>query len=92
MRTSRGAPSLVAVDARAPAVQNRAVTDPDDAAPNRARDPEARLAALELEVERAHHVLDEVGVPRSFRPPGARDPVDYALHARLELLFEEEDD
>ena len=53
---------------------------------------EARLEALELELERAHRRLDEYGVPREFRQPGVRDPIEYSLEARLRLVLDEEDE
>ena len=52
---------------------------------------EARLDALELELERAHRLLDEFGVPREFREPGERDPVEYSLDARVRLVLEEDE-
>lgn len=58
----------------------------------RLRRAESRLEAAELELERAHRLLDEVGVPRGFRAPGERDPVDYGLAARLQLLLDDLDD
>jgi len=52
-------------------------------------DPEARADAAELELERAHHFLDQLGIPREVREPGQRDPLELSLLARLELAFEE---
>ena len=49
----------------------------------------ARLEAVELELERAHRLLDEIGVPREFREPGARDPMEYSLDGRVRLLLED---
>lgn len=54
------------------------------------RRAEGRAEAAELELERAHRLLDEVGVPREFREPGERDPVEYSLEARLRLLLEDD--
>jgi len=52
---------------------------------------EARAEAAELELERAHHLLDEYGVPREFRDHDQRDPTDYSLEARLRLLLDDLD-
>jgi len=51
---------------------------------------EARAEAAELELERAHHLLDEYGVPREFRQPGERDPTDYSLESRIRLVLEDQ--
>ena len=51
---------------------------------------EARAEAAELELERAHRLLDEVGVPREFRAAGQRDPTEFSLEARLRLVLEDE--
>ena len=51
---------------------------------------EARAEAAELELERAHRLLDREGVPREYRAQGERDWVEYSLEARLRLLFEED--
>lgn len=51
----------------------------------------ARADAAELELERAHRLLDEYGVPREQRAPGARDAVEYSLLGRLRLLLDEDD-
>ena len=56
------------------------------------RRAEARAEAAELELERAQHLLDLYGVPREFRQPGERDPIEYSLEARLRLVLEDEDD
>jgi len=58
----------------------------------RERRAEARVEALELELERAHHLLDEVGVPRAYRAAGERDPTEYSLEGRLRLLLEDEEE
>jgi hypothetical protein len=52
---------------------------------------ESRLEALELELERAHRLLDEFGVPREFREEGERDPMEYSLDGRIRLILEDED-
>jgi hypothetical protein len=52
---------------------------------------EARAEAAELELERAHRLLDEVGVPREFRAHGQRDPIEYSLEARLRLVLEDDE-
>lgn len=51
----------------------------------------ARAEAAELELERAHRLLDRYGVPREFRRPGDRDPTEYSLEARLRLVLEEDE-
>ncbi len=48
---------------------------------------EARAEAAELELERAHRLLDRQGVPREMREPGERDPTEYSLEARLRLAL-----
>ena len=58
----------------------------------RTRRMEARLDALELELERAHRLLDDYGVPREFRVEGERDPVEVSLDGRLRLVFEDDED
>jgi hypothetical protein len=63
-------------------------SDPDDHALRRA---EARAEAAELDLERAHRLLDEVGVPREVREPGRRDPLELSLLGRLRLLLDEDD-
>jgi hypothetical protein len=50
---------------------------------------EARAEAAEL--ERAHRLLDELGVPRDFRQPGERDQTDYSLLARMRILLDDLD-
>ena len=50
---------------------------------------EARLEAAELELERAHRLLDQIGVPREYREDGERDPVEYSLEGRLRLVLDE---
>ena len=50
----------------------------------------ARAEAAELELERAHHLLDEYGVPREFRQPGERDSTDYSLESRIRLVLEDQ--
>jgi hypothetical protein len=52
---------------------------------------EARAEAAELELERAHRLLDELGVPRDFRQPGERDQTDYSLLARMRILLDDLD-
>ena len=52
---------------------------------------EARAEAAELELERAHHLLDEYGVPREFHSPEQQGPLDYSLEARLRLVLEDAD-
>ena len=69
--------------------QSAAMSAEEDAREALAR-AQARLDALELELERAHRTLDAYDVPRAFRAPGERDPVEYSLHARLDLLFADE--
>ena len=56
------------------------------------RRAEARAEAAELELERAHRLLDELGVPREFRSPGERDSTEYSLEGRLELVLNDEDE
>ncbi len=58
----------------------------DDEGLRRAR---VELERVELELERAHHLLDQAGVPRETDGPGGR-PLDLALAERIRLLFEEE--
>ena len=53
---------------------------------------EARAEAAELDLERAHRLLDAWGVPREVRERGAKRPVELSLLGRLELAFEESDD
>jgi len=50
-----------------------------------------RLEAAELELERAHHLLDQCGVPREQRVPGERDPLELSLEGRLRMLLEDEE-
>ena len=52
---------------------------------------EAKSEALELELERAHRLLDEVGVPREVRDPSERDPLELSLEARIRMVLEDED-
>ena len=47
--------------------------------------------ATQLDLERAHHLLDEQGIPRTWREPGARDPSEYSLLGRLRLALGEDD-
>ena len=49
---------------------------------------EAKADAAELELERAHRVLDSEGVPREFVPEGEKNYVEYSLEARIRLLLE----
>ena len=56
-----------------------------------ARPDAARAEAAELDLERAHHLLDELGVPRERRLPGQRDPLEYSLLGRLRLALGEEE-
>lgn len=51
-----------------------------------------RADTAELELERAHRLLDEYGVPREHREPGGREPFEYSLLGRLRLLLEDEDE
>jgi len=50
---------------------------------------EAKLAALELEAERAHHLLDQVGLARELRT--AQGSVDLSLAGRIELALDDDD-
>ena len=54
-------------------------------------DEGGKLAALELELERAHHVLDKWGVPREVLGEDGR-PLELSLSGRLELMDEDEDE
>ena len=56
------------------------------------RAAEARAEAAELELERAHRLLDEHGVPREFRREGERDPIEYSLAGRLALFLEDDEE
>ena len=58
----------------------------------RASRAEARAEAAELELERAHRLLDACGVPRELRARGERDAVEYSLEGRLRLLLDELED
>lgn len=49
---------------------------------------DGRLEALELDVERAHRLLDELNVPRAREVPGQRDPEEFSLLGRLRLALE----
>ena len=51
---------------------------------------EARAEAAELELERAHRLLDEYGLPREFQEPGAPRALEYSLHARIQLLLDDD--
>ena len=62
-----------------------ATSDPETAR----RRAEARADAAELELERAHRLLDDVGVPRETRQAGERDFVELSLHRRIELVLED---
>lgn len=53
---------------------------------------EGRAQAAELELERAHRLLDEYGVPREFRDEGEARWVEFSLVARLRLVLEADDD
>ena len=52
-------------------------------------DDQGKLAALELELERAHHLLDTWGVPREVRGEDGR-PVELSLSGRLQLMEEQD--
>ena len=56
------------------------------------RRAEARGEAAELDLERAHRLLDEYGVPRERRDPGAREAVEYSLLGRLRLVLGEDEE
>ncbi len=47
---------------------------------------ERDLEAAELELERAHRLLDTWGVPRECPDPDGGRPLDLSLEGRLELL------
>jgi len=64
------------------------MASPDERALSRA---EARADAAELELERAHRLLDEYGLPREFRAEGERDAIEYSLLGRLRLLLDEDE-
>jgi hypothetical protein len=66
----------------------------DRAAGAALRRAEARADAAELDLERAHRLLDLSGVPREVREKGQRDPVELSLLGRLRLALDEgaEDD
>ncbi len=51
---------------------------------------EARAEAAELELERAHRLLDEYGLPREFQEVGVPRAVEYSLQARIQLLLDSE--
>ena len=48
--------------------------------------------AAELELERAHRLLDECGVPREVRAPGQSRPVELSLVGRMQLFLEDEEE
>lgn len=50
---------------------------------------EGRLAALELELERAHRLLDAWGLPREVPDGPEGRPLELSLAGRLELLEED---
>lgn len=50
-----------------------------------------KLEAAELELERAHHLLDTWDVPRELPGPEGGRPIELALAGRLELLSDEDD-
>lgn len=54
----------------------------------RQRKAEARADALELDQERAHRMLDQVGIPRETREGGG-PPVELSLEGRLRLALED---
>jgi len=59
----------------------------DDAERSRRRASlEAKLEALELELERAHHLLDMWGLPREAIDPDDGHTIELSLSGRLELL------
>lgn len=49
-----------------------------------------KLEAAELELERAHHLLDTWEVPRQLPDPEGGRPVELSLEGRLELLSDED--
>ena len=51
---------------------------------------EGRAEAAELELERAHRLLDEYGAPRESRLPGQRDAIEYSLLGRLQVVLDDE--
>lgn len=53
---------------------------------NRLARAEQNLEAAELELERAHRLLDTWGVPREESDPGGGRPLELSLEGRLELL------
>ena len=50
-----------------------------------------KLEAAELELERAHHLLDTWDVPREQPDPDGGRPIELSLAGRLELLSDEDD-
>ncbi len=52
----------------------------------------AQLAAAELELERAHHLLDVWGLPRESEPDENGQRIELSLVGRLERLPEAEGD
>ncbi|MFT7677477.1 MAG: hypothetical protein ACI8QC_001455 [Planctomycetota bacterium] len=52
---------------------------------------QGKLEAAELELERAHHLLDTWDVPRELPDPDGGRPVELSLAGRLELLSDEDD-
>ena len=70
--------------------------DPDpselDALVRVCRQAEARADAAELDLERAHRLLDEYDIPRERREPGAREAEEYSLVGRLRLVLDDDED
>ena len=56
---------------------------------SRVRELEGRESALDLELERAHHLLDQWGLPRELGEGPDGRPLELSLVGRLELLEDE---
>jgi len=59
--------------------------------PDARRKLELELEAAELELLRAHRLLDALGVPREGAVEGLDRPQELALSARIELLLEDDE-
>ncbi len=66
-------------------------TNGEGGADERVRRAEARAEAAELELERAHRLLDRIGVPREMREAGERRALELSLEHRVELVLEDDE-
>jgi hypothetical protein len=51
-----------------------------------------QLEAIDLELQRAHRMLDDWGLPREAPDPNTGHPTELSLAGRLELIPEEDED